>query len=334
MKEAPRLVINPQGDEREVPAAGVNRTPQVAYPDKKQVVFNVKTHFANMAEQQRLRKEAEAGQQKCEVEITTNLPFVLVMGTSDWHLGSEHTDYDLFWRHYNLIKDTPGVFVNVIGDERDNFVTPKLRAGLFEGVMNPQQQADMIRELLKDWDDSGKVLARVGGNHDGWGWEQSGVALENYWYREMKSPLMKVGGFEHLKVNGVEYLGFLHHGISIYNSTFNPNHASRRAFEMQGPYDFMMSGHVHQSEVAQGWRWSEEFAKKVIMCRTGTYKTEDTYSKSRQFARGQQPGACILFSSEEKRMMGFNSLEDGIEVMQAMNNLRGNVAQGMLGVEH
>jgi hypothetical protein len=90
----------------------------------------------------------------------------LVVGSSDWHLGSEHTDYGLFKKHYDLINNTEGVFVNIIGDERDNFVTPKLRQGLFEGVLNPQQQADMVENLLRTWDENGKILARVGGNHD------------------------------------------------------------------------------------------------------------------------------------------------------------------------
>jgi hypothetical protein len=150
----------------------------------------------------------------------------------------------------------------------------------------------------------------------------------------MKSPLMNVGGFEHLKVNDVEYLGWLHHGLSVYNSTFNPNHASRRSFEMQGPFDFSMMGHTHMSETAQAWRWSEEFAKPVVMMRTGTYKTEDTYGKSKQFPRGQMPGACVLLSTTEKRMMGFANLEDGIEVLTALNNADKLAGVGMLGVSH
>ena len=159
----------------------------------------------------------------------------------------------------------------------------------------------------------------------------SGQRIENYWFKEMKSPLMNTGGFEHLKVNDIEYLGWLHHGLSVYNSTFNPNHASRRSFEMQGPFDFSMMGHTHTSEVAQAWRWSEEFAKPVVMLRTGTYKTEDAYGKSKQFPRGQMPGTCILFSTQEKKMMGFSDLESGITVLKALTEFENLGAVGMLG---
>ena len=304
---------------------------EINYPDKKQVIFDSKQHLKNVLDQQRLRKEADPSQQKCEVDITTDLPFVLVVGSSDWHLGNENTDHKLFFKHYELISETPGVYVNIIGDERDNFVTPKFRSGLFEGVMNPQQQADMVENLLRGWDEQGKILTRVGGNHDNWTWEGVGVNLENYWFSDMKSPLMKLGGFQHLTINGIKYLGWLHHGISLFNSQFNPNHASRRAFEFQGPFDFSMMGHTHGSEVAMGWKWSEEFAKPIVMCRTGTYKTEDAYAKSRQLPRGQAPGACILFSTTEKSMMGFDTIEKGIQALKALNIYHQMKAQGLLG---
>ena len=306
---------------------------KITFADKKKVIFDSASHIKAVIEEQKLRGEADPSQNRCEVRIKTDLPFILVVGSSDWHLGSEHCDYEMFWKHYNLIKDTDGVFVNIIGDERDNFVMPKLRAGLFEEVLNPQQQADLFQGLLQGWDDKGKILARCGGNHDNFSWMEVGVNIENYWYQDMKSPLMRVGGFEHLKLNKIEYVGWLHHGLSVYNSTFNPNHASRRSFEMQGPFDFSMMGHTHQEEVSMGWRWSEEYAKRVCMVRTGTYKTDDTYAKSRQFPRGQEPGACILFDTREKRMMGFDNINSGIEALVAMNTYQQLVAAGMLGIK-
>jgi len=298
------------------------------FPDKKQVIFDSAAHFKAVVEEQKLRKEAEASQNQCEVRIKTDLPYILLVGSGDWHLGSEHTDYNLFQKHMELIKETPGVYMVVVGDEKDNFVNPKLKAGLFEGVLNPQQQSDMALGVLMDMDE--KTLARVGGNHDGWTWFQSGINVENYWQNGMQSPLMRNGGFMHLKLNKQEYVGFLHHGISIFNSSFNPNHASKRAFEFMGPYDFMFSGHVHVAETAHSYRWTDEFAKDYVQVRTGTYKTDDQYARSKQLGRGQPPGACILFDTSDKRMIPFLKLEDGIEALKAMNTFEQLIATGML----
>jgi len=304
---------------------------KVEFPDKKQVIFDSKAHFSSVLVEQSLRKDAEASQNSCEINLKTNLDYVLVYGTGDWHLGSEHVEYGRFQKDMELIKKTQGAYMVIVGDERDNFVNPKFTAGLFEGVLNPQQQADMHLGVLMDMNE--KILARVGGNHTSWTWYQCGVNIENYWQEGMQSPLMRNGGFMHFNLNKQEYMGFLHHGISIFNSNFNPNHASKRAFEFLGPYDFMFSGHTHVSETAHSYRWADEFQKDYVQCRTGTYKLNDQYARSRQLGSGQPPGSCILFDTQEKRMIPFLKLEDGVEALQAMNTFNQLVAAGMLGMK-
>ncbi|MBI5357206.1 hypothetical protein HZB78_06380 [Candidatus Collierbacteria bacterium] len=303
----------------------------VVFPDRKETKVDYEAHLKSVIEQQRLRKEADASQEVAHVEIKTNLDYALVVGSGDWHIGSENTDYKLFDSHMKAIKDTEGVYAVMVGDEKDNFVLPKFRSGLFEGVLNPQQQADMVKGILGGLEEKDKILARVSGNHDEWTWTESGVELSNFWHNEMKSPLLRNGGFVHLKLNEVDYTLYLHHGKSLFNSNFNPNHASKRAFEFQGPYDAMFSGHTHVAEAAHSWRWADEFKKDYVQVRTGTYKTKDPYARAKQLGEGQPPGACILMSTEDKRMMPFLKLEDGIEALKAINTVNSLIAQGLLG---
>lgn len=302
----------------------------IEFPGRKEVNFDYKENLQAIIEAQRLRHEGSASQEKADVRIKTNLPWVLVVGSSDWHLGSESVNYSLFAKHMDLIKQTEGAYMCIVGDERDNFIIPKYASGLFEGVLNPQQQAQMVEDLLVDLDDHDKVLARVTGNHDNWTWTFSGIQLHDLWHDKLKSPLLRNGGFMDLHLNDQKYVAFLHHGISKFNSSFNPNHASKRAFEFMGPYDFMFSGHVHVSETAHSYRWMDEYAKDYVQIRTGTYKENDQYARALQLGRGQPPGGSVLLNTQEKRMIPFLKLEDGIEALKALNTTHQLVEAGVL----
>jgi hypothetical protein len=107
--------------------------------------------------------------------------------------------------------------------------------------------------------------------------------------------------------------------LSLFNSNFNPNHASKRAFEFQGPFDVSYMGHTHQTEVAHSYRWNDEFIKDYVQCRTGTYKTDDDYARQKQLGRGQRPGATVLYSTVQRHIIPFIDLDDAVTVMKALN---------------
>jgi hypothetical protein len=208
----------------------------------------------------------------------------------------------------------------VVGDERDNFVIPKFASARDEHVLTPQQQAEYVKWHLKRLDEKGKILARTTGNHESWTWSFSGIHLEHFWHHEMQSPLLENGGFMHLNINETPYEFYLHHGISLFNSNFNPNHATKRAYEFQGPFDVGALGHHHTAEVAHGYRWSDQYQKDYVQFRVGTYKLDDQYARSKQLGRGQPPGATVLLSSVERHMIPLIKLEDAVDVLEALNN--------------
>ncbi len=309
----------PQGD---IPIEQIMRrgTTTLAFPDKKEGGVNPEKLLKVMIEHTVLRQEASSSQHEAQIKIETDLPWIAVFSTGDWHLGSEHTDYALWNRHMELVHNTKGVFMNIVGDERDNFIFAKFLSGMFEAVASPEEQAEFVKLHLKRMDDAQKILGRCGGNHDSWTWSNCGNSLEHYWYQEMKSPLLNEGGFEHIDINGQHLYDFyIHHGLSIFNSNFNPNHATKRAFEFQGPYDAAAMGHTHVAEIAHGYRWNDSFAKDYVQMRTGTYKTDDTYARSKQLGRGQPPGATVLLSTVERHLIPFLRLEDAVMVMEALN---------------
>jgi hypothetical protein len=318
------IIINKSGETRQIRGAI-----DPVFADKKIVPDSHQVYLTQMVAEQRMRREFDTSQNEATVEIQTGQPWIAVFVTGDWHIGSERTDYVLWDKHQHIVLETPGVFECIVGDERDNFVIPKHATGRDEHLINPHQQAEFIAWHLRRLEAEGKLLARTGGNHDGWTWMMSGIHLEQIWYRELKSPLLENGGFVHINVNDTLYDFYLHHGLSLFNSNFNPNHATRRAFEFQGPFDVGAMGHTHVSEIAHGYKWNDEYQKEIVMMRTGTYKLDDQFARSKQLGRGQLPGATVLLNSQEKKMMPFAKLEDAVTVMEALN-LYG-ISQGMLG---
>ena len=287
--------------------------------DKKIIPDLHEKTFEAMIDTTRLRRERDPSQNEATIKMETNLPWIAILNTGDWHIGSERCDYEAWHRDMSYVKETDGLFMNILGDERDNFVTPKFMRGADEHVISPQQQAEFIEYVLRDLDGVGKIMARTGGNHDHWTWLQSGIELEDFWYKEMKSPLFRNGGFLHLELNGTKYEFYLHHGLTIFNSNFNPNHATKRAFEFQGPFDVGAMGHSHVAEIAHGYRWTDSHQKDYVQMRTGTYKIDDQYARSRQLGRGQPAGATVLLNTVERRMIPFLKLEDAVSVLKGLN---------------
>jgi hypothetical protein len=301
---------------------------QKVFPDRKLITPDQevdKRTLDNMIKTQALRRESDPSQNEATVNIRTNHKWLGIFNTGDWHLGSERTDYQKWDHDMGLVRNTDGLYMNIVGDERDNFIIPKFASGQFEALANPQQQADMVEHVLTDMDSSGKLLARTGGNHDGWTWDQSGQSLEHTWYKKMKSPLLSNGGFVHILVDNifkkltVKYDFYLHHGKSIFNSNFNPNHATKRAYEFQGRYDAAAMGHTHVAEIAHGYRNNDSQQHDYVQMRTGTYKMDDQYARAKQLGRGQPAGSTVLINTECKRMMPFLKLEDAVEVLKALN---------------
>lgn len=302
-------------------ANGGSPTTTLQFLDKKQGGVDPERILQIMTDHSRLRQEASTTQHEAKIKLDTSSPWIAVFFTGDWHIGSENVDYQLWNKHMEMVANTDNLFMCVIGDERDNFVFAKFITGMFEAVASPQEQAEFVKLHLQRLDQKGKILGRCGGNHDGWTWGNSGQSLEHYWYQQMESPLLRDGGFLHLDVNGAEnlYTLYIHHGITMFNSQFNPNHAMKRAFEFQGPYDVGAMGHTHVAEVAHSYRWQDSYAKDYVQLRTGTYKAEDPYARQRSLGRGQPPGSTVLLSTVERHMIPFARLEDATMVMDALN---------------
>lgn len=308
------IIVDSKGTKKEVPSHSF-----IASPDKKIQTLHHDTWLTRIIDQQRERRSIETSQDEATVKIQTRQKYIGIFFNGDWHFGSDKVDYALWDKHQGMVLDNDGLYEAMVGDERDNFVKPKFQTGLYEGVLNPEEQALYMKEYMEALDKKEKIIARVTGNHDFWTWEGSGINFETFWYKQMKSPLLRNGGFVHLEANKVKYELYLHHGQSLFNSNFNPNHATRRAYEFQGEFDVGAMGHKHVTDVEHGYRGADSKQHDVIFLRTGTYKTEDQYARSKQLGRGEPPGATVLFDTQKRHMIPFASLEDAVEVMKRLN---------------
>jgi hypothetical protein len=300
------------------------QNPQVAFekPDKEPITWQ--EHIVYMKERQARLNRLEKSQDEAKVEITSPLPIGIVL-TSDWHLGGQGTDYELWQRHMEMIKNEPNAYMIPLGNTIDNFIWP---GGMWSQMENPDIQMEMVKQFAHDY--KGKFLGIVGSRcHEGWAEDKVNInPYEAMFVDEIEhgTPFLSKGGVIHLKLRengqaeGIDYtLGLVHK--SRFNSSLNVTNPNKRIHDLRWPADVVAIAHNHTSSVEHTTRWEGSFTKEFIAIRTGTYKIDDSYSESEGFGKGQQGGSMIVLDPKEKRIVPFKNLEDGMRYLKAIREL-------------
>lgn len=251
------------------------------------------------------------GKEKGEVIITTQKPILLVT-MSDLHIGNQATSHLELMKHLKVIKDTAGVFVSFNGDLADNLFV--FRKGGAEEGMTAEMQGIIVYQMLKELDESGKVISVASGNHD--------FFQDNFYQlfaRGLKAPLYRNWGGTNLKVGETIYEMFQFHEFTLGNSSISPTQRERRAMEYKAPTaDIIVGSHTHVKAVEQGLK----AGKMRVFIESGSYKVEDAFQVGHGNARHGSfdlGGACVLLFPDQKRMLPFYNLEDGIEALRRFN---------------
>ena len=84
--------------------------PALAYTKKEVTRLSLHEHIEELKELQNKRNERSYSQENARISINSKLPIGIVL-TSDWHIGSEGTDYETWERHMELIKNEPFAFM-------------------------------------------------------------------------------------------------------------------------------------------------------------------------------------------------------------------------------
>lgn len=300
------------------------QNPQVTFdvPEKEPITWQ--EHVVYLRERQARLKRLEKSQEYARVEITSPLPIGVVL-TSDWHLGSQGTDYELWEKHMNMIKNEPQAYMIPLGNTIDNFIWP---GGMWGQMENPDVQMEMVRQFAHDF--KGKFLGIVGSRcHEGWSEDKVNINPYEIMFTDeidKGTPFLSKGGVINLKLKkdgqseGIDYtFGLVHK--ARFSSALNPTNPNKRIHDLRWPADIIAIAHNHIAEIDHTTRWEGPFTKEVISLRTGTYKRDDDYSESEGFGKGQIGGQMVVLDPRSKSIIPFLHIADGMRYLQAIREL-------------
>lgn len=270
-----------------------------------------------------LNDKLEYRQREAHVTIKTDKPIIVVY-TADWQLGDGATDHALWYRDIRKIMDTDGVYMIDLGDSYQNMRSFRVLAAVLNQVLSPPQQASLMKDLVDELSDKGKLLAKIGGNHDEeFDFRIFGQALQQYLYDKSKAPMFPNRGILHLKVGKEKYTNLLFHK-SRFKSFIRPAHGAFREWQMSYPAEVVAGAHDHQPALEIFWAYAQlpgdGVGKEVFLLKTGTY--QDSEFGWRYWGQGAIPiMPVVVYFPHEHKKVPFMNLDDAIKFTQGAQNV-------------
>jgi hypothetical protein len=144
-------------------STGFDSNQEVVHLDKKVGTFNWRDSIKVVQSLQKLRGDASWSQKTAKIRVGDGSAPIAIMCLSDMHIGSVATDYDLFIKLTDLILNTPGLYVAIVGDEVEWACRLRSVAEVCAQVLDPSLQLEFIEQWLDEI--LHKVLFSTWSNH-------------------------------------------------------------------------------------------------------------------------------------------------------------------------
>lgn len=246
------------------------------------------------------------------IDLADDAP-VMVVFSSDWHLGHTSCLMSKLRTDLETIRNTPGVYTVLGGDLMDNVVTSVTSRGMSHEQLTPVR---VQKELIHDataYLGSEKVLAMIIGNHEHWSLNSDDFDPVAYFAKRLKVPYMGAFGFINVTLGGITYRILAAHQFRM-RSSFNKTHQGKRLNDFHGDADVVFTGHTHDSAAET----THIRQKSTFIGQAGTYLRSSRYSKQLGFtpATPEMPGV-ILFPKRKKAIGVYDALVDGPRMLAA-----------------
>lgn len=259
--------------------------------------------------QRALRRSAVARQnaaRRRQVSFPSG-PAALVF-LADLHLGSDGVDYAVIDRDIDLILETPGMYVCLVGDLLDNFIVGRLKDIRLNGApFLISEEWVLVKCVLTRL--APRIIASVAGNHDLWTFGLSGID----YLKEVHDALTPHILYDQLdlrftlKVGASEKVVRLRHhwhSRSQYNDTHGIEKAAK--FDKGRGFDVGVGAHTHVSSLVREFN---NGGRTGIAVQLGSYKVRDAYASRLGLPQANNRAAAAVVFDELGRMWGSSDLQ-------------------------
>ena len=239
-------------------------------------------------------------------------PYITIINWGDWHLGAKECDYKKFREDFEIIKNTPNLYVVMNGDMIDNSIENTHKGTRFEQIITPKIAKELVKQFTEDL--KGKWLAIVSGDHDSWSFITDDFQPAEYFARHGKAPYFHWGGILNLKVLNIPYKIVVRHryyGISRKNTANSHENLWRDT-----DADIVMLAHTHRNMASQ--EIVPEKGRLKVFLNSGSYKIWDNYHHKHGFKNSVAKFPAVVLSGYEKKAWVFPDFRDAVEFTESV----------------
>ncbi len=111
-----------------------------------------------------------------EVDFSDKFDTAVLVFISDWHLGARHFNMDGVVNTLEYVLNTPNALLFALGDSLSSAILNAV-SNMFEDALYPQEQWDLIIDLLTQVAQQGKLVIYHDGNHERRIYKQTSLAI-------------------------------------------------------------------------------------------------------------------------------------------------------------
>lgn len=191
--------------------------------------------------------------QPIKIDLPREQETVEIHLLSDWHIGDPNCLRHLIDNQIASILSKPNAYCFVVGDLCNN-ATKASVSNVYDDVLSPMQQLEVIRAYLEPLAKDGRILAVVPGNHEERTYKSDGLDMMKIICTELQITdryrptaayvFVRMGhGYEHLKSRNT-YGVYINHGNGGGRTVGGKANALARQMEVADA-DLYISGHTH-----------------------------------------------------------------------------------------
>lgn len=241
-------------------------------------------------------------------------PHVMIAVVSDMHIApGTPVDFRKMRADAELIRDTPGLYCILAGDQVDNHI--KHRTAILAARSQPEDQYKLFEYYLGII--ASKCLVVTSGNHDDWTNNFAGVDVLGRIVRDRRVFYSPDEAWLEVKVGAQNYVVAVRHQYR-FGSSFNQTHTVKQWLRM-GPREFDVGviGHHHEAAIEQciyrdRFRW---------VARPGSYQITSAYSRQLGFNHAIPTCPTFLFHGDDHDITGWKSVEAMARSLKALKTL-------------